>query len=323
VNPLVSVIIATYNSSSFIIDTFESIAGQTWQELELIVTDDCSTDCTIELCRKWIHEHRNRFFRTELLTSPINSGVSANANRGLSAAKGEWIKFLGADDTLKTNCIEDNIAFVANNPEVKVLFSQVDAYRNNFEINNYIKTIPGVISDKGSILSPSSTADSQYRMLLLSDRVHFSPSLFIHRETLLSIGGFDERFPLMEDYPLWLNLTKAGSRLHFMDKVTVNYRRHSAAINNTNIDYLIRPNYFRSEDFRRIYTYPYLPRDIRLNQQWNWIVSRPFRSNKLNRKTRWNSLLLNLLTIYLNPFKYFLWLHKRINKKLESNEFYM
>lgn len=320
---VVSVIVSTYNSSGFITETLESIADQIWHDLELIVTDDSSTDNTVEVCRQWIKENRDRFVQTELLTSDKNTGISANANRGLRAAKGEWVKFLGADDALKANCIEENMAFVANTPEVKVLFSQVEVYRDNFEISNYIKTIPGVISYKGSILSPASTADSQYRMLLLSDRIHFSPSLFIHRETLLSVGGFDERFPLMEDYPLWLNLTKAGYRLHFMDKVTVNYRRHSAAINNTNIDYLIRPTYFRSEDFRRIYTYPHLPRDIRLNQQWNWIVSRPFISNKLNRKTRRNSLLLDFLTIYLNPFRYFLWLHKSLNKELESNEFYM
>ncbi len=48
---LVSVIIASYNSARFIIETLESVAGQTWEEMELIVTDDCSGDNTVELCR--------------------------------------------------------------------------------------------------------------------------------------------------------------------------------------------------------------------------------------------------------------------------------
>ena len=318
---IVSVIISTYNSSGFIIETLESIAVQTWHNLELVVTDDCSTDNTVEVCRQWIKENKSRFVRVELLTSEKNTGVSANANRGLQVAKGEWIKFLGADDTLKTNCIEDNMAFIANNPEIKVLFSQVEVYRENFEINNYIKTIPGVITHYGSILSPGITAEGQYKMLLITDRIHFSPSVFINRETLQSIGGFDERFPMMEDHPLWLNLTKAGHRLHFMDRVTVNYRQHSAAINNTNIDYLIKPNYFRSEDFRRIYTYPNLPRGIRLNQKWNWIATQPYRS-QLNRKTRLNSLLYAFLTIYLNPFRYYIYLKKRFIKNLKDYEFY-
>lgn len=320
---LITVVVSCYNSLNYIEDTLESIVAQTWQELELIVTDDYSTDNTVKLCRQWITESRDRFVRAELLTSEKNTGVSANANRGLQAAKGEWIKFLGADDTLKTNCIEDNMAFIANNPGIKVLFSQVEVYRNNFEINNYIKTIPGVITYHGSILSPGITAEEQYKMLLISDRIHFSPSVFINRQTLHSVGGFDERFPMMEDLPLWLNLTKAGHRLHFMDSVTVNYRQHSAAINNTNIDYLIKPNYFRSEDFRRIYTYPHLPRDIRLNQKWNWLVAQPFRNSQLKRKTRLNSLLYAFLTIYFNPFRYYIYIKRRLVKNLKHKEFYI
>jgi glycosyltransferase involved in cell wall biosynthesis len=323
VNPLVSVIITTYNSTSFIIDTFESIAGQTWQELELVVTDDCSTDNTVEVSRQWMREKRDRFYRAELLTTVKNKGVSANANRGLRAAKGEWIKFLGADDTLKTNCIADNMEFVASDPGIKVLFSQVEVYKDNFNANNLLKTIPGVISPSGSILSTGISAESQYKMLLLSDRIHFTPSLFIHRDTLLSVGGFDERFPLLEDYPLWLNLTKAGHRLCFMDKVTVNYRRHSAAINNTNIDYLIKPNYFRTEKFRSIYTYPNLPWDLRMNARFSWFASQVFRCNWLNINNKRNILIHSILTVWLNPFRYYIWLRKRFNKELQENGFYV
>lgn len=319
---VVSVIISTYNSSSFITETLESIADQIWHDLELIVTDDSSTDNTVEVCRQWIKENRDRFVHTELITSNKNTGISANANRGLRAAKGKWIKFLGADDTLKTNCIEDNMAFIASYPEAQVLFSQVEVYKDNFDINNYLKTIPGVISPNGSILSTGITAEAQYKMLLLSDRIHFSPSLFIQRETLLSVGGFDERFPMMEDYPLWLNLTKAGHRLCFLDKETVNYRQHSAAINNINKEYLIKPNYFRTEEFRRIYTYPNLPVDVRMNNRLTWYLSQVFRCSWLNINNRRNRILHLIFTVWLNPFRYYLWLRKRFNKQLQANEFY-
>jgi alpha-1,3-rhamnosyltransferase len=167
------------------------------------------------------------------------------------------------------------------------------------------------------------SADSQYRMLLTSDRLNYTPSVFLHRKTLLSVGGFDERFRLLEDYPLWLNLTKNGHKLYFMDKVTVNYRRHSGAINNTGVDYLVNPNYFKSDNFRKVYTYPYMPDDIRLNQRFFWYASQVFRLGCLNRNKRSNKFLLNLLTVYLNPIRYFLWLRKKIDKRLKNNEFYM
>lgn len=319
---LVSVIIATYNSSSFVAETLESVAKQSWKEIELILTDDCSIDNTVDICRQWLHENRHRFVSAEIITSKKNTGVSANVNRGLNIAKGEWIKFLGADDTLKTDCIEANMAWIALHPEVKVLFSRIEIYKNTFVSENLIDTSPGLPHGPYGILTPGRSADSQYKMLLLSDRIHFTPSVFVNRETLLSVGGFDERFKLLEDYPLWLNLTKNGHKLCFMENITVNYRRHSKAINNTGIDYLINPSYFKTEEFRKKYTYPYLPADIRLNQRFYWYASQIFRCNWLNKNHKPNSLFLAILTSLLNPFRYFIWLRKIINKDLKNNEFY-
>ena len=321
-NSLVSIIIASFNSSSFIVETLESISKQTWKELELIITDDSSGDDTVEICRKWVFENKQRFFNTEILTSVLNTGISANANRGLRSATGEWIKFLGADDTLKPTCIEENMFWVASQPEIKALFSRIEIYRDTFEPQNLIEITPGVPFNPIGILAPDKCADSQYKMLLLSDRIHFSPSVFLHRETLLSVGGFDERFKFLEDYPLWLNLTRNGHKLHYMDKVTVNYRQHSKAINNTGTSYLVNLNYFRTEAFRKIYTYPYLPADVRLSQRFRWYASQIFRWDYINRDRKAGRFLLNLMTIYCNPYKYFIWIRKRFNKNLKKNELY-
>jgi alpha-1,3-rhamnosyltransferase len=319
---LVSVIISSYNSSAFIIETLDSVAGQTWKDLELIITDDCSSDGTVELCTMWLSKHSPRFFNAKLLTATKNGGVSANANRGLHAAQGEWIKFLAADDILKPRCIEDNFAYVSSNPEVKVLFSRIEIFRDVFQQANFLKTVPGSPYDDRGIFSVNRSVRSQYRMLLMGDRIHFSPSLFINRETLLTVGGFDERFKLLEDYPLWLNLTKNGFRLYFMDKSTVCYRQHDKAINNKTISFLVNPNYFRTEDFRRLYIYPFLPADIRFEQKYTWYVSQIFRNGFLNRNNKINRFLKNMLTVYLNPFEYFLWLRKRLDKRLVNNELY-
>jgi glycosyltransferase involved in cell wall biosynthesis len=320
---LVSVIITTFNSSLFVVETLESVFKQTWKAIELIITDDCSNDDTIQVCQKWIKEKGQRFIHIEILTTEQNTGVSANANRGLKASKGVWIKFLGADDTLNPDCLEDNMLWIDSHPEIKVLFSCIKVYKDTFEPLNELETFPGDPYNHKSILVEGLSASSQYRILLLSDRIHFSPSVFLHRQTLIDIGGFDERFRLLEDYPLWLNLTRNGHLLCFMDKVSVNYRRHSKAINNTGIGNLINPNYFRTEDFRKIYTYPNLPADVRLYQRYNWYVSQIFRVKCLNTNKKTNRFILVLLTSYLNPFKYFIWLRKRMNKSLKNNEFYM
>lgn len=319
---LVSVIISSYNSSQFIVETLESIADQTWKEIELIITDDFSADDTVEVCRKWADENKRRFINVYIITNDINTGVSANANRGLSIARGDWIKFLGADDTLKQDCIEENMLHVISDTGIRVLFSKVDIYNNNFSPDNLLSTSREDTSDPWSIMATGRSADSQYKMLLISDRLKYTPSVFLHRETLLSVGGFDERFRLLEDYPLWLNLTKNGHRLYYMDKVTVNYRQHSKAINNTGTSYLVNLNYFRTEDFRKIYVYPSLPADLRLSQRFRWYASQIFRWDYINRNRKAGRILLNLMTIYCNPFGYFIWVRKRFNKNLKKNELY-
>ena len=320
---LVSVIVATFNSSQFVVETLDSVLKQTWQDIELIITDDCSEDNTVNVCQKWLNDNKHRFINTLLLKSEKNSGVSGNANRGLLNAKGGWIKLLAADDTLKPSCIEDNFLWVESHLEIKVLFSEIEVYREKFEPHNLLETTPGDLNNPKNIIAPFKDAQSQYKMLLLCDRIHFSPSVFLHRETLLSLGGFDERFKLLEDYPLWLKLTKNGHKLWFMNKVTVNYRQHVKAINNTGRSYLINPNYFRAEEFRKIYTYPYLPVDIRLLQRYTWYVSQIFRINWLNKDKMPFRSLHSILTIWLNPFRYIIWLRKEFNKKLRTDEFYI
>jgi glycosyltransferase involved in cell wall biosynthesis len=92
-NTLVSVIIVTYNSSEFIIETLESVKEQSYKIIELIITDDASTDNTVLKCEQWLSENKSHFLSTKLITIDKNSGIVANRNRGLSAASGEWVKF--------------------------------------------------------------------------------------------------------------------------------------------------------------------------------------------------------------------------------------
>jgi len=141
--PLISVIISAFNSSPFIEETLDSVRNQTWAGLELIVSDDCSNDNTVDICRNWIRDHKSRFVRTELITSDQNTGVAGNANRGIRAAQGEWIKFLGADDTLKPTCIEDNMTWIESHPETGVLFSKIEVYKEIFARDSLVSVIPG------------------------------------------------------------------------------------------------------------------------------------------------------------------------------------
>ena len=84
-NPLVSIIVITYNSSKYVLETLESAKAQTYQNIELIISDDGSQDETVELCEKWLAENKDRFIDSQIITVEKNTGIPANCNRGVKA----------------------------------------------------------------------------------------------------------------------------------------------------------------------------------------------------------------------------------------------
>lgn len=88
-NPLVSIIVITYNSAKYVLETLESARAQTYQNIELIISDDGSQDDTIVICENWFLENRDRFYDTQLITVEHNSGIPANCIRGVRALHGE------------------------------------------------------------------------------------------------------------------------------------------------------------------------------------------------------------------------------------------
>lgn len=269
-NPLVSIIVITYNSSKYVLETLESAKYQTYKNIELIISDDGSDDKTVGICKKWLGRNSNYFVITKLILSEKNTGIPANCNRGLNEAKGEWIKFIAGDDSLNKNCIIDNVNYISQNPYIKVLLSYAEIYLNTFSKENRSNLYPNSINE--DFFNSNISAEEQYKLLLLSDRVHSTPSLFISRNTLNSINGFDERFKHAEDYPLWLRLTKFGYKLCFMEKITVKYRKHAFASNNFIDNLIIKPIYLKNEIVREIYVYPYINKITFLNFKYQYAI---------------------------------------------------
>lgn len=98
--PLVTIIVITYKSADYVIDTLESISQQTYKNIELIISDDRSPDNTLEICESWIEKHKNRFSNTIVTKTDRNGGICYNYNNGLKMATGKWIKYIAGDDEL-------------------------------------------------------------------------------------------------------------------------------------------------------------------------------------------------------------------------------
>jgi alpha-1,3-rhamnosyltransferase len=244
-SPLVTVIVISYNSGRFIEETLESIRRQTYPRIELIVTDDASTDDTASIAEAWLNRNGDTFTAWKLLRSPKNGGITQNCNNGWRAAAGDWIKLIAADDLLLDNCIGDNVAYVQSTPGAQVVFSRQDKIDEaGNPIGEYFFPYHFFGLDAGGQLTH-----------LLRRNYLGATSAFIDRRILELTDGFDPRYPMMEDLPLWTRLLVTGIRLYGLDKKTVVYRIHGGSIMRTKG--LVQEQYMKANrDFDRRTRYP-------------------------------------------------------------------
>lgn len=218
--PLVSVAVITYNSSKTVSETLDSIYNQTYKNLELVISDDGSKDDTIDICNKWIEGHNERFVRTQIITVEKNTGVTGNYKRASENCQGEWIKEIDGDDLLLPNCIELYVQYIIDNPDTIYLFGKVKVFGENEDIvNRFANTI---FDYSFFSLHPS----KQYEWLItrLSQPIP-SVTSFFNREKVIEKGIiYDTRIPMLEDWPRWIQLVRAGIKLNFVDTVIAKYR---------------------------------------------------------------------------------------------------
>lgn len=109
-NDLVSIIMPSYNTGSFLAESIRTVHAQTFSNWELLIVDDCSTDNTDEVVRPFLSDERIRYLKNEK-----NSGAAVSRNRALREAKGKWIAFLDSDDLWMPEKLERQINFMEKN----------------------------------------------------------------------------------------------------------------------------------------------------------------------------------------------------------------
>lgn len=293
-NKLVSVRVVSYNAETTIIETLESIKNQTYQNIELIVSDDCSKDNTVRVARTWIEQNKSRFVRTELLTVPKNTGVCANMNRSLKACKGEWIKGIAADDILLPNCIEDVMEYVHDKPEIQFVATLQRVYNETFEEKNYVET-NGIISDKFI----NSNIEEQLYQVAFSHNI-CAPTTMCSKALLLDIGGYDDRYGY-EDHPLYVTMLENGYKVFFLAKETVGYRVHNSTMHSDGK--LFNPRFLPlSRKFRKERCFKYYNWRQKFALRCLWLYQDTIVTLKLNRATTLNKILyhkVEALTLFI------------------------
>lgn len=216
---LVSVVVVTYNSSETIVETLDSIRAQTYSNIELIVTDDCSQDNTVETVQSWINHNKTRFSHAELITTMSNTGVSGNLNRGIGKTQGEWIKTIAGDDLLIPTAIEEYMRFVENNlDKVRMCVCDVEPFSEEDKVpDNIIQTYE-------KLFERESETYEQQKKRVMTSLVFVGPAYFYSRELFDEIGGYSEKYGCAEEWPFVYKIIMAGNRIYALNKKLVRYR---------------------------------------------------------------------------------------------------
>ena len=240
--PLVSVVVVSYHSQDTILETLDSIYAQTYENIELIVSDDGSGDDTVAVAQAWAETHAGRFVNCVIHANPKNLGVPENLNTGIRLSRGEYIKDLAADDLLLPDCIEKNVACCLDRG-----WDNLSSRVHPFCIRDGKKVACAEIALDEAFFEKN--AAGQYRDMLVENRI-FSPTFFIKRDLVEQLGMYDPRFRFMEDYPMYLKIPKSGHQLHFLDDYTVEYRLSDSSLSNRTEGRVVHPGYHRTlKDF--------------------------------------------------------------------------
>lgn len=202
--PLVSVVIPTYNCARYLPYALDSVFNQTYPHYEIIVVDDGSTDETARVLQAYGD-------RLRPMHQP-NQGVAMARNNGIEQARGEWIAFLDADDVLLPHKLQAQLAVAAENPTLGLIHSGWHRVNAQGEVMMTVEPWHQI---------PQLTLESWLRW-----KPVLPSAMLFKRSWLNRAGGFDPRFPPAEDTELVLRLARLGCAADWLKQVTVCYRQH-------------------------------------------------------------------------------------------------
>ena len=215
-NALVSVLLSTYNSEESIGESIESLLSQTYKNLEILISDDGSTDSTKEICKKFQLKDERILFSS----NKKNIGLTKSLNNLAQKASGSLIARHDADDISLPYRIEEQIEFMKK--------KKLDAVTTRSLVKQNNKKRPGI-----SFYIPD-------KLLINRKNPFIHGTLIIKKNVFQEIGYYDERFYYAQDYKLFYDLLNKGYKVKTLNKALYILNTE----NNISSENLERQNYY-------------------------------------------------------------------------------
>ena len=196
----ISVIIPTFNRADLIKRSLGSVLGQTFEDFEVLVVDDGSTDETYQAIKGFLSDKRVRYIYQG------NHGVSVARNLGVFLSSYEWISFLDSDDEWLPNKLEEQVNYINHNSDIEFVHTEENWIRNSKKVTQpkqYKKLGGDIFSHCLSLCA-------------------ISPSTSLMTKRLFKeVGGFSDEYTVCEDFDLWLKIT-SKYKVGLVDEYLIN-----------------------------------------------------------------------------------------------------
>ncbi len=216
---LVSIVIPVYNSEKFIKETIQTVENQTYQNWELLLVNDCSTDSSENIIKKYETEDK----RIRLINLEKNSGAAIARNKGIDEAKGKYIAFLDADDLWKKEKLEKQVNFMEEN-DYAFTFTGYEFADENGIGNGKVVCVPEKIDYKGAL---KNTTISTCAVMLNAEKLG---------KDLIKMPNIRRG----QDTATWWKILKSGVQAYGLNEKLFLYRRTKQTLSSNKLQALKR-----------------------------------------------------------------------------------
>ena len=216
-NKKISVILPVYNGERYLAEALESILGQTYTNIELIVVDDCSTDCTGEIIQKYSERDR----RVRYIKNAVNLKLPRTLNVGFSNATGDYLTWTSDDNRYKPEALERMAYWLESKPDIDMVYADYTGVDSE-----------GKITCEKKMGEPS---EMPFHNVV--------GACFLYRKEVANRAGqYDATLFLAEDYDYWIRIKRSGRMQHIHENLYY-YREHGQSLTASKKAQVINQNY--------------------------------------------------------------------------------
>jgi len=238
-NPVISIVICTYNGKDTITSALESVLNQTYQNIEVVIIDDASNDATVDLIKRFI-DTEQQSHRFKLIKKNINRGLSDSISVALPICKGAYVCFLEQDDIFDKDNILEKVKAISVYPSAVLITGLTIPFgdiEERLKVEDYIA---------GTRIRLNSTVNHiSHRELLKQNPIPSFSGTLVQRKILKKLN-FQNTDHQKLDWFLWVRVLK-DNPLHLCPESVVYWRKHGSSLSNdTNKHLLTRDAFFKN-----------------------------------------------------------------------------